>query len=122
MRAFWIAVALLFGLIVGIWGNYHYINSVANELDARLDALPDISSPDCNSEARALLSYWEEQMDFVGLSVSYPVVDRLNEQAVALLAATECGDLYGYRSALALLRDAVGDMRRLEKFSIGNLF
>ena len=41
--------------------------------------------------------------------------------AAVLSACAACGDLFGYRSALALLQDAIGDVRRLEKISIENL-
>jgi hypothetical protein len=122
MRAFWISIVLLFVLLGAIVCNYCFINRVANRLEQALDAMPDIESTDCAEATRAFLADWEESIDLVGLSVSYPIVDRVSEQAITLVACAECGDLYGYRTALALLRDALGDMRRLEKFSLGNLF
>ena len=122
MKSFWISLVLLAGLVTAITVNYFYINRVANEMETQLDALVDIGNETCAEESRAILDYWEARVDLVGLSVSYPIVDRVSEQTVTLVACAECGDLYGFRTALALLRDAVGDMRRLEKFSIGNLF
>ncbi len=122
MKAFWISIALLVLLLGAIICNFCFINRVATRLEQALDAIPDIGDPSCAPAARAFLEDWEDSVDLVGLSVSYPVVDRVSEQAVTLVACAECGDLYGFRTALALLRDAVGDMRRLEKFSLGNLF
>ena len=57
---------------------------------------------------------WEKEVGWVSLSVSFPVFDRVSEQVALLHAAAVCGDLYGYRAAIALLYDAVDDMRRLE--------
>lgn len=122
MKAFWISIALLVLLVITIVCNFCFINRVATRLEQALDTMPDAGDPRCAEAARAFLSNWESAVDVVGLSVSYPTVDRVSEQAITLVACAECGDLYGFRTALALLRDAVGDMRRLEKFSIGNLF
>lgn len=86
-----------------------------------LDALPDAEDEASPTAAREIVDFWEARADYVALSVSYNVTDRVSEQAVTLAACAACGDRHGYRTALALLRDAVGDMRRLEQFSIENL-
>lgn len=122
MKAFFVSIVLLILLLGAITCNYCYINRTADRLEAALDAIPDVGNAGCAEAARGFLADWEESVDLIGLSVSYPIVDRVSEQAVTLVACAECGDLYGFRTALALLRDAVGDMRRLEKFSLGNLF
>ncbi|MBQ7347310.1 MAG: hypothetical protein IJW55_05075 [Clostridia bacterium] len=90
-------------------------------MNALLDALPDAGDTHCAESAAKICDYWEARVDTVGLSVGYTVVDRVSEQAATVLACANCGDLYGLRTAVALLRDALGDMRRLEEFSIGNL-
>jgi hypothetical protein len=51
----------------------------------------------------------------VGISVGYPTVDCVSEQAAVLCASAEGGDEYGFQIALTLLRDAVEDIRRLER-------
>ena len=122
MRVFWVSLILAGLMLAGIGINYIYINDVSDELYRQLDAMPDAEAPNCIMAANALCEYWEKHVDIVGLSVSYTIVDRLSEQAATLVACAECGDFYGFRTALALTRDAVGDMRRLETFSIGNLF
>ena len=121
MRSFLITLLLLAGMLLGIFANSLYINNVANEMLKRLEELPDALDEDCASRARELLDYWNRQALFVDLSVSYITLDRVTEQAVLLVAAAECGDLYGYRAALALLRDAVEDMRRFDVFSMESI-
>ena len=113
-------VLLILMLICVVW-NYIYINEVFAEMNRLLDALPSVNSPDCEARAAAICDYWESRVDTVGLSVGYTVVDRVSEQAATLQACAACGDAYGFSTALALLRDALGDLRRLESFSIGNL-
>ena len=121
MKSFLISLLLLLLLLCGIAGNAIYINHVANDMSRMTEALPDIGEEGCVEAAASLRDYWERNVPYVGLSVGYPVTDRVSEQAAVLSACAACGDLFGYRSALALLQDAIGDVRRLEKLSIENL-
>ena len=121
MKGFVAALILAAVLLGGITGNYIYINRVADRMNERLEKLPDVTNDACVTAVKELLEYWGAHADTVCLSVAFNTVDRVNEQATTLLACAECGDVYGYQTALALLRDSIGDMRRLEAFSIGNL-
>ena len=121
MRSFIISLLLAILLIGCITLNHLYINRLADRLLEQLEALPCIDDPACISMAQALLAEWDGQVEYVRLSVGYTVVDRVCEQATTLLACAECGDRYGYQTALALLRDAIGDMRRLELLSVSNI-
>ncbi|MBQ8212889.1 MAG: DUF4363 family protein [Clostridia bacterium] len=121
MRAFIITVILLAVLLGTVTVNHVYIKEVFHNMETALDELPDVLASDCLEKTLALENYWEKQVDPVSLSVSYTIVDRICEHAATLVACAECGDLYGYRTALALLRDAIGDMMRFETPSIGAL-
>lgn len=116
MKSFWIALLLLFLMLGGILLNAHGINRIVLEMEARLDQLPSIDDPTCTAEAQALLEAWERQVGRVSLSVSFPVFDRVSEQAALLYAAALAKDPYGYRAATVLLYDALEDMRRLETY------
>ena len=121
MRSFIISLVLAVILLSCIVTNNLYINRLSYRMLEQLDALPPVSDSECVALARKLLEDWDKQVDYVRLSVGYAVVDRVCEQATTLLACAECGDLYGYQTAMALLRDAIGDMRRLEVLSISNI-
>ena len=121
MKSLIVTLVLLVLMLGCVVGNYFYINRVADEMEALLNALPDIGEEDCAAGTAELRSYWEKRVGFVGLSVGYTVVDRVSEQAATLEACASCGDLFGFRTAAALLRDALGDVRRLERFSLENL-
>lgn len=121
MKVFAVSVVLLAVMLTGILINYRYINNVADEMNTMLDAVPSFESPECVPAIQSIVSYWESQVNYVGLSVSYNITDRLSEQALTLLAAAECQDPYGFHAAMTLLRDAITDMRRLETFSLENL-
>ena len=121
MKGTMISLVLLVVLLGGTTANYFYINHVADRLGEQLECLPNVGASNSIAAIQALLEYWEKQEDIVCLSVEFNTLDRVNEYAATLLACAECGDVYGYQTALTLLRDAIGDLRRLESFSIGNL-
>lgn len=121
MKSLTVSLILLILMLICVVWNYIYINEVFDEMNRLLDELPDVNSPDCRAHATAICDYWESRVDTVGLSVCYTTVDRVSEQAATLQACAARGDVYGFSTAVALLRDAIGDMRRLEDFSIGNL-
>lgn len=117
MKAF-IAASLLFSLLLLlILCNVLYINKVESDMNDLLAALPDWNSPDRLSAAVALRDHWEHHRPFVGLSTRYSLTDRVSEHAATLVACAECGDLFGYQTALALLTDAIGDVSRTEQLS-----
>jgi hypothetical protein len=108
-------------MLGGIAFNAIYINKVTTRLQTALNELPDVSSPNCRERTQELLKYWEKHEPYVGLSVSFTMIDRLTEQAILLSSCAECGDIYGFRSALSLMKDCIRDVRRLEQFSVANL-
>ncbi len=121
MKVFCLTLALLFLMLSAVLVNRLYINEVFDTVSHLLDAMPAPSSPDCHEQTLALIDYWEAQVDLVSLTVPFATVDRVSEQAATLSACAECGDVFGFQTALALLRDAIGDVRRLEQLSIENI-
>ena len=121
MKSFWISILLLVAMLIGVAINYIYINEATDAILARLDAIPDISDPACVPAALALQRDLAQELDLIGLSVGYSIVDRLCEQSITLCACAQSGDRYGFSTALALLYDAVEDVRHMERFAISNL-
>ncbi|MBQ8309681.1 MAG: DUF4363 family protein [Clostridia bacterium] len=121
MKSLFATLILLIVLLGSITVNFFFINRVADRMEEMIDALPSIDSDTCKAKTQEIRNYWEDRTDLIGLSVGYNIIDRVCEQAALLVACAEVQDLYGYHSAQALLRDAVGDVRRAEQFSVGNL-
>ncbi|MBQ7335371.1 MAG: hypothetical protein IJW92_02725 [Clostridia bacterium] len=121
MKSFIAMLILLCLALAGIGVNFFYVNSFADRMERLITDLPDIQSPDCVSAAEQIHAYWEENAPLLGLSIGYSIIDRVGEQSCVLVACAEVGDVYGFYSAAALLLDAVGDLRRAERFSIENL-
>lgn len=102
--------------------NFHYVNNTVCHLQTLLDTLPSLDDPDCVAHAEKTEAFWKEKESLIGLTVSYPFVDRISEQTALLVSTARAKDLYGFESARALLYDAVEDMGRAERFSPKNLF
>ena len=109
-------------MILAATANFIYVNRLADEMTALADALPSINDPNCIEKTDALCKKWDKHAPFVGLSVGFLTVDKLSEHCETLCSCAEVGDVYGFQSALTLLYDSIDDVRRLEKFSIENLF
>ena len=122
MRSLIATVILVFAMVLAATANFIYINRLADSLTEMADSLPSPNDSACVEKAAALCKNWEKNAPLVGLTVGFLTVDKLSEHCQTLLSCAEVGDVYGYYSTLSLLKDSIDDVRRLEKFSIENLF
>lgn len=122
MKSF-VATLILLSIVIGgtVW-NFQFVNRTADRMDDLIAALPGIENADCLAKTQEIRAYWEERVPALRFSVGYAYLDRVGEQTALLCACAEIGDLFGFRSAAALLSDAVKDMRRGERFFVANLF
>jgi len=110
-------------VVVLVIVNALYVGRTVEELTSRLDALP--KAPDGTAtplEIATLRELLESKEALLGLSVSYAVMDKVTEALRSLEAAAREGDVYQYGETLALLRDLIEDIGRLEKVEVRNLF
>ena len=122
MKGLILVLILVCLLLCGTLGNYIYINEVSDTLLRKVEALAPPDDAACASQLRELIDYWKGEVDTVCLSVSYTVADRISEHAETLAASVACGDRFGFYHSLSLLRDAIEDLRRMERPSLGTLF
>ena len=122
MRSLIATVVLFCVMILAATLNFLYVNRVADEMVELAASLPSPTDSTCVEKTAALCKKWEKNAPIVGLTVGFLTVDKLSEHCQTLLSCAEVGDVYGYYSTLSLLKDSIDDMRRLEQFSVGNLF
>ena len=122
MRSLIATVVLFCVMILAATLNFLYVNRVADEMVELAASLPSPTDSTCVEKAAALCKKWEKTAPIVGLTVGFLTVDKLSEHCQTLLSCAEVGDVYGYYSTLSLLKDSIDDVRRLEQFSVGNLF
>ena len=122
MKSFIASMILAVIVLSAVVANYFYINNVANTMRSMLEEAGSMPNSRSEEQADALIRYWEKAEPIVGLSTEYPILDRIKEQALLLRTAAQTGDVFGYCAAYAMLLDALEDMGRQERFSVGNLF
>lgn len=114
MKVFFVTLVIFLLTVATVLCNALYINRMSFALTERLDALPDIGEEGCAEAVRTLVNDWEQRRALAELSAGLSTVERISEQATALLVCAECGDRYGFCLARAMLRDAAEDLRRSE--------
>lgn len=122
MRSLIVTIVLCCVMFLAAATNFVYVNRLADAMNEILDAIPSIDDPMSVQKADELCKKWEKNSPIVGLSVGFLTVDKLTEYCQTLRSCAEVGDVYGYYTALTLIRDSINDIKRLEKISIENLF
>ena len=120
MKAFWISL-LLFGLLLGgIFWNVHYIHKSERYLT---ELVTSLDTEDRREERLCELeSFWQKQRDLFGLSVGFRELDQFEELLTELRWAHEFGTEGEFQKHRALLLDAIEEITRNEKISMGNIF
>ena len=122
MRSLIITIILCCVMFLAAATNFIYVNRLADAMNEIVDAIPSIDDPMCVQKTDEFCRKWEENSPIIGLTVGFQTIDKLTEHCYTLRSCAEVGDVYGYYTALTLLKDSVDDMRRLEQISIENLF
>ena len=122
MRSLIATIVIFCVMLLGATANFIYVNRVADAMDEFVDAIPDVGEPLCVEKVTELCQKWEENAPIIGLTVGFLTVDKLTEHCYSLRSCAEVGDVYGYYTYLTLLKDSIDDVRRLEQFSVSNLF
>lgn len=121
MKSFIATLVLLGMMLGGILVNCIYINNVANDMLDAAEELRFLEGEESVLRAIALHEYWQKRVKLVDLSVNYLLIERVNQNLSLVVTCAKAQDHFGYLSALALLIDAIEDMRRLEELSLGGI-
>lgn len=120
MKTFVVSL-VFFALLLGVicW-NYIFINSMADEMDRQITELPACTQ--AQDALAALTSYWEARYAIAGLSVSYEVLYEVEENLADLRSAAALGEDSDFEAARERAHASIRQLRRLEQFSIENIF
>ncbi len=123
MRVCIAATVVLLVIVALVAGNAVYVRHTTDALLDELAALPTTPDPTSTpADIAHLQKQLEKHIPWLGLSVSYTVMDRALEALISLEAHARVGDTWQYASTLAVLHDLISDLARLEKFSAENLW
>ncbi len=121
MKTFWCSLGVFLLLIGAIVFNFIYVNRTADELIRLTENVPE--DPTGADEAlEALAGYWKSNRDFLGMSVSYTELNRVDDLIVAMQSHGKQAETADYLCDRALLLPAICEIRRLEQFHVWNIF
>lgn len=115
------AVLLLCLLCVAVGVNAVFVRRSVAELTRLADALPPTPDGTVAGRLEKLARAFERRETALSVSVSFPLLDRVREQITTARAYAEADSAAEYTAAVALLREALQDMARLEHFSARNI-
>jgi predicted PurR-regulated permease PerM len=121
MKSVWASCGVLLLVVLLVLGNGFYVNRTVQHMTELANALP--FSPDSDTEAQLgeIIQLLNSHEASLGLSISFPLIDLVQELANSARAYAVAGDEAGYASSRAMLIDAIGDLNRLEKISVKNI-
>ena len=121
MRGFIITSCLFVSLLICIFINYNYINTVhstMHEMVAELSAEPSEYNDGLIKE---LQEYWDKKSTIISISVSFREIDDLTNAIDSLSAANQRKDSTQFAIQKELVENAINAVIRLEQFSIKNI-
>ena len=102
--------------------NALFVTKTQAALLYELAALPPVPDPMTTpSQVAALRAHLESKEALLGISVSYTVIDKATETLRSLEASAASDDVMQYQASLAVLRDMLEDIGRLERLSLKNI-
>ena len=122
MKTLVATLLLLFAVLLLSVLNLFYVRHVGDEMTRLIESLPPIDDEACLAHTQRINTYWKEQEGILEMSIPYPLIDRVCEQASLLGACAKAGDRDGFLHARTLLSDALEDVARAEELSPSNLF
>ena len=122
MKGCIIAMGLLLILVALVIFNAIYVRRTVDELLSMIEALPSVPRMDQTpSEIAVIREKLQKHEPFLGITVNYSTLDRASEALISLEANARTGDDLQYATTLALLRDLLSEIARMEKITVENI-
>ncbi len=121
MKAFIISAGIFFAMIAMIVFNYIYINSTSDQLE---ELAADISLDKENFEDKlnALEKFWDKNKNTMDFTVNHTLISGIGIKITNIRLFADKHDDFQLKREVSLLIEEIKEMRRLECFSIKNIF
>ena len=116
MKSLKISLVLFVILVICIIINSFYIHRSADRLSEAARTVSDKES------IQELEDFWRANKQYIGLSISEAQLDHISRLIISVKCNYECQNSADLQNDIALLIDAAEEIKRYERFSIGNLF
>lgn len=121
MKGFIITTCIFLGLLICIFLNFNYVNTVHSTMHEIVDELFDKPCEENNSIISKLQEYWDKKNTILSISVSFREIDDLTNAIDSLSAANKIGDAIQFSIYKELVENAIDAVIRLEKISVKNI-
>lgn len=121
MKGFIITSLLTLILMVCIFINWSYVNSVSNTMLELIESIPNSPSDKNDEIIRNIQDYWESQILPMKLSLNYREIDEISNLIDTIQMANESNDSSKLAINIELLKNAIEKIIQLEKISIRNI-
>ncbi len=122
MKVFYTAIILFVLMIAVITVNYVYINRVCNSMYVMASEAPGVDEEGCYAVVSVLDNYWQENQKYVCLSVSYIELNQICNSISSMKAYAKSKNAAEFENARQILLNTIREVRRLESFTIENIF
>ena len=122
MKVFYFSLIIFTTLISAIAINYHYINSTSDALTEMLNKLESAGEDEEETQIKNIKEFWESNKIKLSISVSFNEINRMDDLINTLEVNYKTENDQDYELTKALLKVAIEEIRRLERFSIENIF
>ena len=121
MRGFYITIVLFVLLFAGGVINFLFINDVYEDINVLISEISSTPCAENEEKISRLNDYWENVDARVSISVSYLLIDEIENLIDSVGVYNQLNDATQLSYSLALLKNATHNIRRLEEFSIKNI-
>lgn len=121
MKGFIITSLLTLILMVCIFINWSYVNSVSNTMLELIESISNSPSDKNDEIIRNIQDYWESQILPMKLSINYREIDEISNLIDTIQMANESNDSSKLAINIELLKNAIEKIIQLEKISIHNI-
>ena len=121
MRAFLISLLLFSIMLAAIGTNFSYINSLTEMLLEKIDLLSFSEFEHTQNLLKEIRNRFDKERGIILLSISYTTVNKVSDSIDSTIAYLSAHDEPGFENAKAILKNAVRDLSRLDRFSPDNI-
>lgn len=122
MKGFIITTCLFVSVLICIFLNYNYVNSLYDTMHEMISQLSNEPSEENTAIIENIKKNWKKKKSLLSISVSFREIDDLSNAIDSLFAANETKNSTQFSIYKELTQNAIDAIMRLERISIENIF
>ena len=121
MKAFFISTLIFLAMVLLVFYNYIYINGTSDRLE-ELTVEILFRSENLNEATSNLEEFWNKHKNKLDLTVNHQIVNSIGIKVTNIRLFVDNADYRQLERELLLLKEEIKELRRPERFALGNIF